>query len=108
MKMIKSALIASVVLALSSQAFANQASRVIPTADMSTKTAAYELALDKLTSLENDSAVTLSHELLAGLSPVANSVSLNDGAYITVVEKMDSTGQIVYTGLVNVSASYSD
>jgi hypothetical protein len=109
MKMIKNALIASVVLVLSSQVFAadtHQASRVIQTADMSSKTAAYELALDKLNTMQNDSAIELNKEL-GYVSTIANSVSLNAGAYITVAEKMGSNGEIMYTGLVNVSASFT-
>ena len=107
MKMTKKALIATAALILSSQVFASdthQTSRVIQTADMDTKVAAYELALDKLETIKNDSSVELNNELRL----VASSASLNEGSYITVTEKMDANGDMLYTGLVNVSVTYSD
>jgi hypothetical protein len=110
MKMTKTALIASAMLILSTQVFAtdtHQATRAVQTVDMSSKAAAYELALDTLQTLQSDSAIELNKDL-GRVSTIARSVSLNDGAYITVVEKMDTTGHILYTGLVNVSFTYTE
>lgn len=108
MKMIKNALIATTIALLSANAFASDTfseSRVVKTADVTNKAAAYELALDKLNTLQNDSAVELNNDL-GHVSNYANSVSLNDGAYITVAEKMDANGNLQYTGLVNVSVTF--
>jgi hypothetical protein len=108
MKMTKTALIASAMLILSSQVFAgdtHQATRVVQTADMSSKAAAYELALDKLQTLQADSSIELNNDL-GHVTPDPRSLSLNDRAYITVAEKMNASGEIHYTGLVNVNVTY--
>jgi len=108
MKMIKKALIATTLVFLSAQAFASDTyseTRVIKTADANSKATAYELALDKLNTLQNDSAVELNKDL-GQISSYANSVSLNDSGYVTITEKMDANGNLQYTGLVNVSVSF--
>ena len=108
MKMTKKALIASAMVILSSQVFAQsiQTTRVVKTADASTKAAAYNLAFNTLKTLEADSSIELNNDLghVAIYSPT--SVSLNDGAYITVAEKMDASGDMSYTGLVNVTVTF--
>ncbi|MGX9418969.1 DUF3316 domain-containing protein [Vibrio sp. RC27] len=108
MKTIKNALIVTTLALLSSQAFASdsfQEIRVVQTADTSTKAAAYELALDKLETLQGDTAVELNRDL-GHVSAYANSVSLNSGSYITVAEKMDENGTMQYTGVVNANVTY--
>jgi uncharacterized protein YdeI (BOF family) len=108
MKMIKNALIVTTMALLSAQAFASdsfQGWRVVQTADASSKTAAYELALDKLEQLKQDSSVELNNDL-GHVTAYSSSVSLNEDAYVTVVEKMDKNGDMKYTGNVNVSVSY--
>ena len=111
MTKIKTALIASTMAILSTQAFASnttthQATRVVPTADMTSKAAAYDLAFDKLTTLEAATPIELNNDLGSVAFNYPNSVVLNDGAYITVAEKMNDKGNIVYTGLVNVGVTY--
>lgn len=104
----KAALIASTMAILSSQVFATttQTTRVIPTEEVSSEAVAYELALEKLQTLKADSAVELNNDLgqIAYHSP--RSLSLNDGSYVTVAEKMDANGELSYTGLVNVSVTF--
>ena len=109
MKMTKTALIASAMVILSSQVFAStttQTTRVVPTADMSSKAAAYELALDKLQTLQADSPIELNNDLGHVALDFPHSVALNDGAYITVAEKMNASGETFYTGLVNVNVTF--
>jgi hypothetical protein len=108
MKMIKNALIATTLAFLSAHAFASdsfQEWRVVQTSAASTKAAAYELALDKLEQLKQDSSVELNNDL-GHVTTYSNSVSLNDDAYVTVIEKMDKNGELNYAGQVNVSVSY--
>jgi hypothetical protein len=111
MTKIKTALIASTMAILSTQAFASnttthQATRVVPTADMTSKAEAYDLAFDKLATLKTASPTELNNDLGRVAVNYPNSVALNDGAYITVVEKMNEKGDTVYTGLVNVGVTY--
>jgi len=108
MKKIKNALIATTMILLSAQAFASdsfQEWRVVQTTDTTSKAAAYELALDKLDELKQDSSVELNNDL-GHVTTYSNSVSLNEDAYVTVVEKMDNNGDMKYSGNVNVSVSY--
>ena len=111
MTTIKTALIASTMAILSTQTFASnttthQATRVVPTADMTSKAAAYDLAFDKLAILKTASPTELNNDLGRVAVNYPNSVELNDGAYITVAEKMNANGNTVYTGLVNVSVTF--
>ena len=109
MKIINKTLIASAILVLSSQVFADtdvhQKNRVLQTADTITQSAAYETALEKLQALETESSTELNHEL--SLSAASRNVSLNEGAYITVLEKMGDNGEMLYNGLVHVSVSFT-
>ena len=111
MTKMKTALIASTMAILSTQAFASntttyQATRVVPTADMTSKAAAYDLAFDKLATLKADSPTELNNDLGRIAFNYPNSVALTDGAYITVAEKINANGNTVYTGLVNVGVTY--
>jgi hypothetical protein len=107
----KTALIASVMAILSTQVFAanthqNQTTRIVPTADMTSKAAAYDLAVTKLQTLKASTPIALNNNLGHVAINYPNSVSLNDGAYITVAEKMSPSGEMLYTGLVNVSVTF--
>jgi len=108
MNLTKTALIASTMLALSTQVFATEtihSTRVITTADVATKAAAYELAVDKLDTLQTDSSAQLNSDL-GHIAPDSRSLVLNEDGYITVMEKMNEKGELLYTGLVNVNISY--
>jgi Na+-translocating ferredoxin:NAD+ oxidoreductase RnfG subunit len=105
----KTALIASAMALLSTQVFAataHQTTRVVTTADMSSKAAAYDSAFKKLEALKTDSAIELNNELGHIAMTYPNSIVLNDGAYVTVTEKMNENGQLFYTGLVNVTVTF--
>ena len=111
MTTIKTALIASTMAILSTQAFAynttsHQATRTITTADMTSKAAAYDLAFDKLATLKTASPTELNNDLGRVAIDYPNSVTLNDGAYITVEERISPDGKTVYTGLVNTSVTF--
>lgn len=110
MNITKKALIVSAMLALSSQVFADtdahHETRVFKTADAATKTIAYNMAFEKLQTLEADTSTELNHDL-GNLSAASRNVTLNDGAYITVAEKMNENGDILYNGLVHVAVDFN-
>ena len=111
MTKMKTALIASTMAILSTQAFASnttthQANRALPTADVTSKAAAYDLAFDKLATLKAASPTELNNDLGHVAVNYPNSVALTDDAYITVSEKVNESGNIFYTGLVNVGVTY--
>jgi hypothetical protein len=108
MKISKAALIASAMLALSTQVFASStmlSTKTVKTADVDTKAEAYELAFNQLETLQADSASQL-NRALGHIAPDSRSLVLDDGSYITVAEKMNTNGETSYTGLVNVKVSY--
>lgn len=119
MKLTNKALIAATVSAmvvLSSQAiatpFANAnetyvANEIVKTVDTSSKASAYELALTKLNALEATSPEQLGKDF-DSISMQSYGAYLEDDAYITVSEKMDTSGQLVYNGLVHISLIYTD
>ena len=120
MKTVKNTLLASAMVIFSANAVASSAvygdysihssNTTIKTATTDTKEAAYELGLEKLNLLKTDSGAQLSNEFALSLSSnkEKNSVTLDDGAYITLQEMMNAQGQVVYTSLVNVTFSYSE
>ena len=108
MKISKAALIASAMLALSTQVFASTtmlSTKTVKTADVETKAMAYELAFNQLNTLKSDSASQL-NRALGHIAPDSRSLVLDDGSYITVTEKMNANGETSYTGLVNVKITY--
>ena len=118
MKIIKSVLLGSSLLMLTASVFAQvpiggdyhqyQDSKIIKTVSVATKAEAYSLGLEELTLLKSESGSALSADLsLSAVTPKEkNSVKLNNGAYITIQESMNAQGDIVYTGLVNVTYHY--
>ena len=108
MKFTKTALIASALVVLSTQAFAddiNYANETVVTADVSSKTAAYEQGLVTLNSLKAASSNQLEQKFW-WLGMPANNMTVENGAYVTVVEKMSADGQLVYNGVVHASIAY--
>ena len=87
----------------------HHASKTIDTQLVESKDAAYSLALEKLNQLKSESSSELSHEFAVSLGSwqEKNSVTLDDGAYITVQELMNEQGNVVYQGQVNVTYHYS-
>jgi len=119
MKSIKNVVLAAAMVILSANVFAGTAiygdygvhheSKVIKTQTVGTKAAAYSLAVEKLNQIKSGSGSELSNEfaLLLGSSKEKNSVTLGDDAYMTVQESVNEQGNIAYSGLVNVTYSYS-
>lgn len=108
MKLTKNILIASAMVFFSAQAFADDVTysdQTVFTAESSIKAIAYEQGMAKLNALQTAS----SNELEAKfwwLGMPANNMAIEEGAYVTVMEKMNASGQIVYSGVVHVSVSY--
>jgi hypothetical protein len=119
MKSIKNVVLAASMGILSANVFAGTAlygdygmhhdSKVIKTQAVDTKEDAYSLALEKSKQLRAESGSELSNELALSLDSFKekNTVTLDDGAYITVQESLNEQGNVVYSGLVNVTYSYS-
>ncbi|WP_372882904.1 DUF3316 domain-containing protein [Psychromonas sp.] len=119
MKTLKNTLLASTMVIFSATAFAGSAvygnysvhhsNKTVKTATAESKEAAYQLGFEKLTQLKAESGAELSSELALSLGSYQekNSVTLDDGAYITLQEMINEQGQVVYEGLVNVTYSYS-
>jgi len=110
MKLTKTTLIASAMVILSSQAIADEtysSQQTVVTADATSKAVAYEQGLRKLDALKVASSNQLEKDFWWVASPV-NNMALEEGAYITVLEKMDETGHLVYNGVVNLSVSYEE
>ncbi|MGB5446175.1 MAG: DUF3316 domain-containing protein [Psychromonas sp.] len=118
-KTIKNTLLASAMVILSANAFAgpvlygnftvHNTNKTIKTAPAESKEAAYQLGLEKLNQLKAESSSELSDELALQLHSFKekNSVTLNDGAYITMQEMLNEQGKVVYQSLINVTYSYS-
>jgi hypothetical protein len=120
MRSIKNVILASAMLILSANVFAGAAvygdygvhhdSKVIKTQAVDTKEAAYALALEKSNQLKSESGSELSNEfalLSLDSSKEKNSVTLGDNTVMTIQESLNAQGNMVYSGLVNVTYSYS-
>jgi len=119
MKSIKNVVLAASMVILSANVFAGTAiygdygvhheSKVIKTQTVETKAAAYSLAVEKLNQIKSESGSELSNEFALSLdsSKEKSSVTLGDNAYMTVQESVNDQGDIAYSGLVNVTYSYS-
>lgn len=119
MKTINNLLLASSIAILSTSAFASatvygdyslhSSNKTIKTVITDSKQAAYALGFEKLNLLKAGSSTQLSDDLALSLGSLKekNSVTLHDGAYITLQEMMNGQGQVVFAGLVNVTYSYS-
>ena len=110
MKLTKKLLIASAISTmamLSTQAFAddiNYSDQTVVTADFSSKEVAFEQALSELNNLQAASSSDLLQKFSLDMS--ANNVTMENGAYVTVSEKMNSDGQFIYNGVVHASFAY--
>ena len=104
---------------LSASAFANtplignysqrSGNKVIHTQAMTTKAAAYSVALQKLNELTSESARELSYDLVAPVDTYKerNSVEI-DNAYVQAQEFMNKEGQILYDGAVHITYHYAE
>lgn len=116
MKTIKNVLLASSMVILSANVLAvdgnygvRHASKTIDTQVVESKGSAYSLAFEKLNQLKSESGRELNYEFAVSLGSwqEKNSVTLDDGAYITVQESMNEQGNVVYNGQVHVTYHYS-
>jgi len=118
MKLTKKSLIASAMLLLSTQVFAlnsyhhhanetYQSTELVKTVDANSKAAAYDLGIEKLSALKAATPSQLEKDL-GGVSMQTSGVYIEDGAYVTVAEKMNEKGELVYTGLVHFSITYAE
>ena len=101
-------LIASTLVILSTSALAddvNYSTQTVKTMDASSKSIAYEQGMATLDSLQVATANQLESKFW-WLGMPANNMAVEDGAYITVLEKMDADGQLVYNGVVHLAVSY--
>ena len=110
MKTITTILLGASAIMLSASAFANVGSQTFKTEAVDSKDAAYSLGLGQLQKLKSETGYQLSKHLStpADTYKEKNSIKLNDGAYVTVQESMNEQGNIVYTGLVNVTYHYKN
>ena len=74
----------------------------------SSRDAAYQAGLNKLTSLSSASPSQLAEELDIFVTDnmKEDTIHLNNGAYVTVQERMNDNGQVEYTGVVNFDVDY--
>ena len=100
-------MIAASLLFASVSATANSVHDIFLTPVAPTKTVAYELGLNKLSALKASSSYELSLALNAHLGDVDDeTLRLEEGAYITVQERIDAAGKLSFVGQVNVDVSY--
>jgi len=108
MKFTKKCLIASAMVILSAQAFADDFSysdQTVFTAETATKDAAYKLGMSTLNTLQADTSNQLEKKFWWVSMPI-NNMTLEGNPYITVLEKMDDAGKVTYKGIVHVSLRY--
>ena len=108
MTLTKNVLIASAFAVLSTSAFAddtNYSNQTVVTAEVSSKAAAYEQGIATLNSLQASSSNQLEQKFWWVGMP-SNNMTLENGGYVTVEEKMTAQGQLVYNGVVHASVAY--
>lgn len=108
MQIIKHMLLATSMLMVSVSSFAFQSyleNKTVHTPEVSTKAAAYDAALTKLSVLQSGSMREMAKGI-GGLPVSLKSVMIKDGAYVTVTEKKKASGQVFYSGVIHVSVVY--
>ncbi|MEL7293788.1 DUF3316 domain-containing protein [Vibrio sp. HN007] len=121
MKLLKKTLVATTLTILSAYTLAGQyvptsgsqveryGTRTFETKTVQTKSEAFQLGLTQLRQLSMDSPVMLSKKLkIQGLDVDKRKVHLNDDGYVTVIELMNTQGQLSYKGVVEVSYHYAE
>lgn len=109
MKIIKTVLLGASAIMLTANAFASTgSSNTLRTETVQSKDAAYSLGFAQLQQLKSESGYQLNNDLSTNADSFQekNSMTLDNGGYVTVQESMNEQGKIVYTGLVNVTYSY--
>lgn len=111
MKFTKTLLIASTVSAmamLSTQVLADEmvySTQTVKTVDVSSKADAFKQGMSTLNTLQSSRANDL-QKTFWGLDTQANNVTLTGDSYVTVAERMNAEGELVYNGIVHVSVAY--
>lgn len=81
----------------------------LATSFVTSKAAAYQQGENLLAQLKTDSAQKLSSSLsIHSGSADTSTIHLDQGAFVTVEERMDANGKLGYVGLVNVDYSYTE
>ena len=84
-------------------------SNIIKTSVVASQAEAFQLGQNKLSQINSTSQNKLSQLLrLHSGRPDLSTLVLNEGAFITVQERMGANGQLSYVGLVNVDYSYDE
>lgn len=87
--------------------FEQSVSKTLTTITAPTKSAAYQLGVNKLAQLKDSSPSELERALGAPIGAVeANTMHLNDEGFIMIQERMDANGQLSYTAIVEVSVGF--
>ena len=101
------AMIAASLLIASVSATAATTYESITTPVASSKAAAYEQGVNKLSALKSSSPAQLERSLNTAFGDIeSDSLRLKDGGYVTVQERADATGRIGYVGVVNVGVDF--
>ena len=113
MKFTKKLLIASTISTMamiSTQALADNivySNQTVLTVEANSKEDAFKQGMTTLNELKASKSNDLK-KTFWGLDVNANKVALADDSYVTVAEKMNADGQLVYNGIVHVSLSYQE
>jgi hypothetical protein len=120
MNAIKTTLFVTVMIMTSASAFAQplftggnyvsrESMKTISVASMTTSDEAYQQALSELNVLKAMSAQELNKELqILTFNVESRSTHLEEGAFVTVQERMNENGQLEYLGKVNVKVHYAE
>jgi hypothetical protein len=107
MKTLTTTMIAVTLLVASATAMANSSSETVLTPIAPTKAAAYEQGVNKLSALKNSSPSQLRRSLKTPFGDIeSDSLSVQDGGYVTVQERADVNGKVGYVGIVNVKVNF--
>ena len=99
--------IAAFILLASVNASAITDSEIIETPVAPTKAAAYDLGVNKLSTLTNSSPRQLEGALDTPFGDIEmDTLHVRDGGYVTVEERVDANGKVGYIGQVNIDVEY--
>ena len=81
----------------------------LTTTAAATKAQAYQRGIEKLSQLTSSSGKQLDQKLRVHSGYIdINTLKVNDGGFVTIQERMSSSGNLEYIGVVNVKFSYTD
>ena len=80
----------------------------VTTDTFNSRTQAYQAGINKLSSLKAATPEQLSNEidLFVTGNMKEDTIHLEDGAFVTVQERMSGNGQLEYVGVVNIDVDY--